>query len=199
MQRGLRVVAAGGIAACVAAPARGAGGEGGSIGELFYVTLNFVILIAVLVYFARKPIREFFADRRERIRSDLKQAADLRAEAESHYAQWQRKLVDLETEIDAIRGTARERAEAERERILAEAEAAAARSRSDAHAAVEQELRRARAKLREEASDLAVAIAAEALRDRVTAADRDRLLDEFIETIERPTQRSGAGGEGKEH
>ena len=192
MARGSIYAAAAAVSLGLAAPAGAAGDEGDALKEFFYETLNILILIAALVYFARKPIRTFFADRREQIDGELKSAAELHAEAESRYAQWQRKLAELESELDRIRTTARERAEAERERILSDASAAAERIRNEARAAVEQELRRARAKLREEASDLAVSIAADTLRDRVTPEDRSRLLDEFIETIERDG--SNAGG-----
>ena len=120
-----------------------------------------------------------------RIQDELKAAADLRAEAEARYAKWQRRLIDLESELAEIRETARERAAAEREHILADAAAGAERIRRDALAAVDQELRRARAQLRQEAADLAVELASETLRRQVTGADQDRLLDEFVATIER--------------
>jgi F-type H+-transporting ATPase subunit b len=93
--------------------------------------------------------------------------------------------MDLESELEGIRATARERAAAEREHILADATAAAERIRRDAQAAIEHELLRARARLRQEAADLAVELASETLRRQVTDADRERLLDEFVRTIER--------------
>jgi F-type H+-transporting ATPase subunit b len=181
-----------------AGPALAAGEGEGGIGDLFYPALNLAILIAVLVYFGRKPIRAFFAERRAQIQDDLKRASELRAEAEARYAKWQRRLVDLDAELEGIRVAVRERAEAERERILEEATAAADRIRNDALAAVEQELRRARRKLREEASELAIEIAGERLREQVSAGDRDRLFDEFIERIEgAPTGDDASGGSGR--
>ena len=58
--------------------------------------------------------------------------------------------------------------------------------------AIDHELRRARASLRDEAADLALQLAAEALRARVTDEDRARLVDEFIDTIEAGGQSPGA-------
>jgi len=168
----------------LAAPAQAAE-EGG----LLYPTINFVLLLAVLVYFARKPIQTFFADRRTAIRKDLDEAAALERRARENYAQWQRRLVDLERELAKIRTSAQERAEAERASLLADARAAAERIRADAANAVEHELRRARAGLREEASQLAIELAAGILREKVTAQDRDRLIDEFIERVARAEAR----------
>lgn len=169
--------------------------EGGG-GGLFFPFLNFVLLIAVIVYFARKPILEFFHERRSSIQDDLREAAELRSEAEARYAKWQRKLVDLEAELEQIRATSRERAEAEREKIVADANATAERIRTETTAAIEQELRRSREVLGEEAANLAVELAANLLREHVTDADRDRLVTEFIERIERAADTGVSGGAG---
>jgi F-type H+-transporting ATPase subunit b len=145
--------------------------------------LNLVILLAVLVYFARKPLQAYFEKRRSDIQGELQSAADELATAESTYAKWQRRMIDLEGELDEIRATSRQRAEAERERIIQDARASAERIRRDATAAAELELRRARETLREEAAQLAIDLASERLLREVTDADRDRLVDEFIDLI----------------
>jgi F-type H+-transporting ATPase subunit b len=167
-----------------AAPAWAEGGhEGGGEGLLFPI-LNFALLIGVLIYFTRKPVQQFFAERRRAIQRELEQAADLQRQAEERYAKWQRRLLDLERELEEIRSLGRERAEAEREQILADARAGAARIEREAAAAIEQELRRARERLRAEASELAVELASGLLREQVTDSDRDRLVDEFIARVE---------------
>jgi len=177
-----------------AAPAlaEGGGEHGGGEG-LLWPALNFLLLVGVLFFLTRKPIQAYFAERRRNIQSELDQAADLQRQAEERHAKLQRRLVDLERELDEIRRLGRERAEAERNQILADARESAARIERTARNAIEQELRRARESLRDEASNLAVDLASGLLRDRVTDADRDRLLDEFIARVEQP---SGAARTG---
>lgn len=175
---------------CAATPAAASEGEGGG---LFYPLLNLVLLLGLLVYFARKPILKYFGDRRVEIQGDIQRASELRREAEQRFAEWQRKLADLDEEIERIRATSRSRAESERDEILADATAAADRIRRDAEAAIAQELRRSREILREEAADLAVELAGNLLAEQVTDADRERLVGEFIERIEREP---GAGSAG---
>ena len=187
---GRRAKTSSGIAALLwvlaaSAPAH-ASEEGGS--GLLYPMINFGLLFALLFWKARKPIQTFFSERRSAIRKDLDEAAALERRARESYAQWQRRLVDLERELAEIRTSASERAEAERASLLADARAAAERIRADAANAVEHELRRARAGLREEASQLAIELASGILREKVTAQDRDRLIDEFIERIARPPE-----------
>jgi len=170
----------------VAAPAWASGGEGGEGGGgLLFPILNFALLVGLLVYLTRKPILAFFAERRRTIHNALDEAAELQRQAEERHAKWQRRLVDLERELEEIRRLGRERAESERENILADAREGAARIERTARSAIEQELRRAREQLREEAADLAVELAAGLLRERVSDADRDRLMDEFIARVER--------------
>lgn len=166
-----------------AAPAQAAG-DG-----LFYPTLNFVLLLVALYLLTRKPIRGYFDARRDQIKGDIETSAQLKREAEARYHSWQRKVSELESELADIRSTARERAEAERARLLADARASAERIRQDAAQAVDQELRRARERLREEASELAIELAAGVLREQVNERDREQLLEEFIQRIERPPEK----------
>jgi len=184
------------VSLLLAAPALAAGGgdEHGSAADLLWPTVNLLILLGVLFYFAHKPVKAFFADRRSGISGELEEAAQLKKEAEESFSKWERKLADLEQELQEIRETARERAETEREHILADARSAADRIRRDASIAIDQEVRRAHERLREEASDLAVELAAGMLRDQVGPDDRERLLDEFIARVESAPQRTNGQG-----
>ncbi len=179
---------------CVGGEAAAAGGAHKSEAEVLRETLwqafNLVVVVALLVYFGRKPITDYFTTRRQGIQGQLSQAADLLSQAEHRNSELQRRLVDLSAELDSIREGAGRRAEEEALRILAEARATADRIRRDAQTAVDQELRRAQAKLRDEAADLALELAATKLQAGVGEADRDRLVDEFITRV----QPGAAGG-----
>jgi F-type H+-transporting ATPase subunit b len=162
----------------------GAHGEDGHAMELMWQAVNLAILIAVLFFVGRKPVQAFFAERRKQIGTDLDDAAALLAQAERRYADWQRKLIDLDADVVRIRTESRARAEEDREAILAEAQAAAERIHKNAVATVEQELRRAQAELRREAAVIATELAERILREKLEDSDRDRLLDEFITRVE---------------
>lgn len=175
------------LALVLASPALAAGGEGESgtsTSELVWQALNLALLLGIIVFAARKPVQAFFAERRERISQSLDDSAELLREAEGHYAEWQRKLVELDTELERIRAMARQRANEERDRILSDARSGAERIRSEASAAIQQEVRRAETELRHEASALAVELATRLLEQQVGEADRGRLVDEFIAEIE---------------
>ena len=173
-----------GVFFATAATAAGGGADHDPVMEAVWQGVNLLLIVGVIVYFARGPISSFFATRRQGIKSELEEAAELLGLAEKRNAELQRRLVDLSSEVEEIQEGSTRRAAEESERILAEARAAADRIRRDAQAAVDQELRRAQAELRKEAGALALELAAGKLKEHVSDADRDRLMDEFITRVE---------------
>ena len=191
MNARLMLIAAFALLTAGAANAAGGGDHAeGGVPILVWEVFNFAILVGILVYFGRKPMREMFASRREEISGDIDRATALLEQAELRNSEWQQRLADLDSELESIRSSARQRAEEEGERILAEAADVAERIRRDAVAAVEHELRRAQSELREEAANLSTELAAGILDREVGASDRDRLMDEFISRVDG----SAAGG-----
>lgn len=168
------------------------GHEGGGLETLLAHAFNFLLLLGVLIYVLRKPLTQFFANRRRTIQHDLERAGALLAEAQARLAEWEGRIARLDAEVAGIQVAVRERAEAERGRILEEARVSAERIRRDAQAAVEQEARRARETLRAEAAELAVELATKLVREQVTEADHTRLLDEFVGRVQQGAGRAPA-------
>ena len=160
-----------------------AGGEN-SLADFIYQAINLLIILAVLFYFARKPALEYFATRRADVQRDLQTAGDLLSDAEARYSEIQQKLAELQSETEEIRENSRRRADEECERLLAEARRQAERVQSDAQVAAEQEFARARRALRAEAANLAAEIADRLVKEKMGAADQERLLDEFITSVD---------------
>jgi len=177
----------------VAAAAEG-GHDGGDAMTLFWQGVNLLLLIGVLVYLTREPIRDFFAARRDSVTRDIDAAASVLSEAESRLAEWQARADQLDAEVERIKQAARQRAATESEQILADAEAAAERIRNDARSAIDQEVARARMALRAEAGELATQLAADLLRAHVSEADQRKLVDEFVTRVE-----GSAGANGGAH
>ncbi len=183
-----------GLSLALAGPAYASeGGEDSELKTFLWEVFNFALLIGTLVYFGRKPIAQFFADRRAGIGGELNTAAGLLAEAETRFGEWQGKLAEIDAELAQIRDRERRRAQQERERILDDARQTAERIKTDASHAAERDLRRAQAALREEATVLAIELAEQLLREKVAGADRDRLMDEFISRVEQTSLSSGSG------
>ena len=172
---------------------RAAGVGGGELRDFLWSVFNLGLLIAAIVYFARKPVHDYFAARRRQVGGELDAAAELLRDAEARLSEWQERVAHLDAAVAEIRETARRRSEADRERILAQARATADRIRRDAGAAVEREVSRAREQLREEAAALAVELASGILQEKVTPADRKRLVEDFIVRVEQTPSGSVEG------
>jgi F-type H+-transporting ATPase subunit b len=152
--------------------------------EVRYEWINLAILIGVLGYFARKPVNEYLATRRDAIAKNIASSEQLLKDAERKLAEWNARAARLDADVQAILESTRKGAEAERAAIIADAEATAARIRQSAAGVVDRELRTARVALRKEAAQLAVTLAGSLLEQQTTDADRSRLVDEFIAKID---------------
>ncbi|MBS1107293.1 MAG: ATPase [Deltaproteobacteria bacterium] len=164
--------------------ARASDESGAHESSLLWHAINLALVVGVLGYFARTPIRTYMAERRQNIEAGIEAARRELSEAESRLVACNDRVASLDREIEEIRRTVHAQAENERERLLADARVAAERIHRDAHAAVEQESRRAREDLRNEAVEMAVRLAGDLLKRQVTDADRARLVDEFVERVE---------------
>jgi F-type H+-transporting ATPase subunit b len=160
--------------------------------EFIYEWVNLVLLIAVLAYFARKPVSEYLAARRDTIAKNIASSEQLLKDAERKLAEWNAKAARLDADVATILESTRKSAEAEKASILAAAEATASRIRQSAGGVVDRELRTARVALRKEAAELAVTLAGSLLQQHTTDADRNRLVDEFIARIESGSSSRGA-------
>ncbi len=170
-------------AIAVASPAYAAGGENVVTGMLWQA-FNLLLLIGVIFYFGRTPIRNYVSARRREIESNIENSASVLSQSENQLAEWNARAARLDGELNEIREGARQRAASEREAILADAVASAERIRSDARASVAQELERARETLRNEAAELATDLAAELLSRNATDEDRESLIYEFVSRVE---------------
>jgi F-type H+-transporting ATPase subunit b len=150
---------------------------------LFFSAVNFSLFLFLLYRTALPAVRNWAIARRDRIVDELEQAARARAEAEALKAEWERRMERMEHELAGIRDQALADAQRERERILQAAQATAAAIAADAERAAAQELRKAIADLRAQVAREAVATAGEVLRDRLTEADQNRFVEDFLREV----------------
>jgi F-type H+-transporting ATPase subunit b len=177
------------------APSLALASEHESETTLLWQWINLLLLLGVIGYFARAPLRTFLSERRQKIEEGIEGARAELAEVERRLAECRARVASIDRTFEEIRSAVRAQAESERARLLAEARAAAERIRRDAAAAVEQELRRARQQLHSDAAALAVRLAGDLLRGQLTDADRTRLVDDFVEHVERAPAPGGAAAE----
>lgn len=145
--------------------------------------LNSAILYWLLVRFAKKPVSEALKSRKQTILRGMEEAGQMKKDAEGQLADYEQKLANIDQEIERVRQDMRSSGQSERKRILAEAKEKRIRMERDAQTLIGQEFKAAREGLLAEMSRNALRSAENTLRSRVTAADQDRLAEQYLAGI----------------
>jgi F-type H+-transporting ATPase subunit b len=157
--------------------------------------LNFALLVGLYYKVGKKPVAEGLKKRRESVAKEIEEAQRMKREAEERAKLYQAKLEKLEDELADARAALVAAGQGERDRIVKEAEEKAERMQRDAEFLVQQELKQMRVDLLRETVDIAVREAEELLKRRVTAADQERLAEDFLaELASKNTRTQGTQG-----
>ena len=153
--------------------------------QLLWKIANFAILAGLLGYFIYKKGGAFFRSRTEAIRKDIEEAGRLRREAEERAAGIERRIENLQAEIESLRAGARSEMAAENERLRLETEAGFEKLRRQAEQEISSAAKAARHEVQAHAAELAVDLAANKLRARMTPATDEALAGAFLDSLEK--------------
>jgi F-type H+-transporting ATPase subunit b len=176
-------------ATTLAAIACASSGEaGGSLSpaklkDLLWRTLNFAILLVVLVNVLAKPVANGLRARQQGIREQFADLEERRAEADLAYQAYEEKLAAIDGEVSAIMKAAVAGGEAEKERIIAEANRAAEDIKRQAAMAIQHELAAAKLRLREEVAGQAVVMAEELIRKNLQEDDQEKIIENYLSRV----------------
>ena len=177
----------------VAALAYGSSGAEGAHGggslspaklkDLLWRTLNFAVLLVVLIKVLSKPIANGLRARQQSIREQFTDLEERKAEADTAYKTYEEKLAAIDLEVSDIIKSAIEQGEAEKDRIIEEANRAAADIKRQAEMAIQHELAEAKLKLREQVANQAVVMAEELIRKNLEEADQVKLIEDYLSKV----------------
>ena len=148
------------------------------------VAIGFVIFVGVLIYFGVPGMITRMLDARAvRIKQELDEARALRDEAQTLLAGYERRQKEVKAQaediVTAARAEAEKAAEAAKEDIR-NSVARRLKTATEQIAAAEQSAIR---QIKDQAVTVAVAAAGDVLRDRMKAADANRLIDAAISEV----------------
>jgi F-type H+-transporting ATPase subunit b len=150
---------------------------------LLWPTVNFAILFGGLWYFLKAPISNYLRDRHTAIRKDLVEAANVSAAAQAQLTEIDRKLKALPGEIEELRRRGADEIAAEEARIGKLAAAERERLLEQTRREIELQLRLAKRELVEHTADLAVQLAGTRIEQQMTAADQERIVERYLDTV----------------
>jgi F-type H+-transporting ATPase subunit b len=165
--------------------AQESGGGAEKPSMIVWQVLNFLILAGLIGWLAVKHGGPLLAARSKEIVDGLAAGEKAKAEADARAAQVQAKLANLETEIAALRTSAKEEREREADRIRRETETEIARIRYQAGYEIESAGKQARMEVQHAAVKMAIELAEQKVRARMSPEIEAGLLKGFLADLPR--------------
>ena len=166
-----------------AAFASGGGGHGETQGWLWLI-VNFSLLAGILVFFGRKPVKEYFQKRTEMIEKSLKEASEARELAQKTLLEVQSRFKNTDSEIEEILQAARKSGEKEKAAVIAEGEKLKEKIIEQAKANIDFELQKAKEQIKSDAALLALELAEKEIREKLGKKEQDALINDYIKRLE---------------
>lgn len=145
--------------------------------------LNFLLLAGGLAYITKKNAGPYFAKRNLEIRKGLIEAEAARAESEAREADVNRRLANLQVEIEELRRSAKAEAEADAEHVRRATAAEIAKIQQQIAEEITAAGKSARLELRRYAAELALSLAEQKIAARLSPETQNRLVKNFVVTM----------------
>jgi F-type H+-transporting ATPase subunit b len=145
--------------------------------------VNFAIIAAVVVYFARKPIRDFFAGRTAEIAKAMQDSTEARQRAVAALADLEQKIKEMEAETARMVVDAQARGEKDKQALIEEGRKVAQDVQAQVKQGIDSELHKAKAALAAEASLLALDLAEGRIKQKINSQDHERIVKEYIAKV----------------
>ncbi len=155
-----------------------------TLNDIVYPWVNFIILLALLIFFLRKPAKDFFLSRSMQIAREIEQAAQEKHEAEAKYLNYDRRLKNMESEIDSLMQLLKKEGELARKKIVEEAELSSKRIEETTRWIATQEIRKAKETLKEKAIQIITQRAEEFVKKNLQEQDREILVGKALDKLE---------------
>lgn len=153
---------------------------------------NFAILVVGLGYLIGKAAPAYFRARQNEIENALAEASKEIKDADAKAANLSVRFSGIQSEVETLRKSARAEMAAEGERIRSETERYLQRIQDQTTQEIALMARAARDELRKYSAGLAVDLAEQRLRSRMSPAAQESLVDSFVGDLHRLRPAGGA-------
>lgn len=145
--------------------------------------VNFGLLVYLIRRSAKKPIASFLGARREGIDRGIREAAEVKRNAEQAFQTYNERMKSLDDELAKLRKEVSAAAERDRARISEEANTTVARLKAETESLVQRQTEQLEAQIRREVVAAAAEAAERAVRELSTPEDQQRLADAFLREL----------------
>lgn len=152
--------------------------------ELIAPAINLSILLTVLGYYLRAPLKDFVASRHVTLRDEVQRVRKMLREAQEQFDEFSAKLKAIDAEVMALKDQAKQDAQVTKNRIVTEAMKLSENVVVDARATATAMFSELKGRLTTELGFRVLDRAESILREKLTGADQARIRQEFSKQVE---------------
>jgi F-type H+-transporting ATPase subunit b len=155
------------------------------IQDFIWRTVNFLVFASILGYLLIKkfPVKDFFAQRSQEIAQTLSELEAKKLAAQKALKEAEARLAEVAAERNQIIQHYMEEGQLEKAKIIEKAEMVASRIKDMAALSIAQETKKAVQGLKQEVANQATELAEKLIKEKITPADQQRLVDEYLEKV----------------
>ncbi len=151
--------------------------------DTIVAALAMLLLFTLLSYILFNPVRDLLEKRRQRIVDDKEAAEREKAEAICYKEEYEKKLQEVDKEVQLILSEARKKAMKNENAIIAEAKEEAARIMARANGEIELEKKRALDDMKQEMIAIASMMAQKVVSASIDTEVQESLIDETLKEM----------------
>ena len=148
-----------------------------------YKVMNFSVLAIGLFLLMRKPVSQALNSRISGIKEQLSELEEKKQAAEKQLAEYTEKFSSLEQETEKLIEDYIRQGNAAKARIIDEAKKSAEKLEEQARRNIDHEFKQAKLELQQEILEKALEKSEEILKDKITAKDEEKLVDEYLDKV----------------
>jgi len=148
-----------------------------------YKVMNFGVLAVGLFLLMRKPVSQALNSRISGIKEQLSELEEKKKAAEKQLAEYTEKISGLEQETEKLIEDYIRQGNAAKARIIDEAKKAADKLEEQARRNIDHEFKQAKLELQQEILEKALQKSEEILKNKITAKDQEKLVDEYLDKV----------------
>jgi F-type H+-transporting ATPase subunit b len=151
--------------------------------DMVMMWINFVIFAALIVKFARNPLKSFFRDQKEEVAREIRRVEESRDKIAGEVKAATARLEECDARFARLKQAALQEAEKRRQDIIEDAKKESRLLIEQTKQKIEHQIREAGHRIKGELIDAAIDRSLEHLSREITAEDQRKYVDLFLNKI----------------
>lgn len=152
--------------------------------DLMMRWVNFIILAALIIKYARRPIANFLKEKKDEVAAGIKKLEDQKLAIQEKLQESQRQLTASEDRLVSIKNRIIADGENRKAELIADAQHESRIMLETAQFRIDHQIREMHARLKSELIDSATQMALTKLPGILNAADHDRLIHQWMDAVQ---------------